>query len=190
MQKIGNSTFSLAKFSWKSRVRKQKGVDFEYLCEFFFSGNLCEDKNFCSKNPGNPGLNFTKKSLEIQPPLWGRVFCFWNSPLTITQINVISDMQSGYQSLIKLKALAIPKCNRDLVDYIPVFFLSGIISLIQGGSIKPLLKFGGRFYRIGIKLGTNLNRIIIYVILTILGENFIKNETCVAKIRIFVQNTQ
>ena len=62
--------------------------------------------------------------------------------------------------------------------------------IIQGGSIKPLLRFGGRFFRIGIKLGTYLNRLIIYVILSISGENSIANKACVAEIRIFPQNTQ
>ena len=41
-----------------------------------FSGNLCENKDFCPKKPRNPGFYFTspppkKKSLEIQPPLLG-----------------------------------------------------------------------------------------------------------------------
>ena len=61
---------------------------------------------------------------------------------------------------------------------------------VQGGSIKPLLRFGGRFFRIGIKLGTYLKGIIIYAILSILCENSMKNKACVAEIRIFVQNTR
>ena len=35
MQKVWNSTCYFAKFSWKSRVRKQRNLDFERLGDFF-----------------------------------------------------------------------------------------------------------------------------------------------------------
>ena len=57
--------------------------------------------------------------------------------------------------------------------------------IIQGGSIKPLLRFGGRFFRIGKRFENNLNMIVICVILSVYGENFITNSACVAKISIF-----
>ena len=68
------------------------------------------------------------------------------------------------------------------------YFLFYLIC-IQGGSIKPLLRSGGRFFRVGIRLETNSKRIIIYAILSVYGENSIKNKTCIGKIRIFVHIT-
>ena len=54
------------------------------------------------------------------------------------------------------------------------------MKLLQGGSIKPLLRFGGRYIRIAIRLENNLERIIIYAILSVYGEHFITNKACVA----------
>ena len=64
-----------------------------------------------------------------------------------------------------------------------------MVLYVQGGSIKPLLRFGGRFSRIGIRLENSLNRIIIYLILSVYCETLITNKACVAKIPIFVQIT-
>ena len=56
---------------------------------------------------------------------------------------------------------------------------------IQGGSIKPLLRFGGRFLRIGMRFENNLHMIVICIIVSVYGENFITNSACIAKISIF-----
>ena len=63
MQNVWNSTCYFAKVSWKSRVRKQKSVDFEHLCEFFleicvkiriFVKNLEIQDYILPKKAGNP----------------------------------------------------------------------------------------------------------------------------------------
>ena len=59
-----------------------------------------------------------------------------------------------------------------------------VIMTLQGGSIKPLLRFGGRFLK---RFEKNSKRIAIYVILTVYGENSITNSDCIAKIPIFAQ---
>ena len=46
-------------------------------------------------------------------------------------------------------------------------FLCAIIIDVQGGSIKPLLRFGGRFFRIGIRFENNSKLTVVYVILTV-----------------------
>ena len=62
----------------------EKSLEFRCMCNHFWK---CVWKyGFLFKNPGNPGQYFTKKSLEIQPPLWGRVFFFWNSPFGMKHI--------------------------------------------------------------------------------------------------------
>ena len=66
---------------------------------------------------------------------------------------------------------------------------TGDVRFIQGGSIKTLLRFGGKYFRIEIRFLKNKKIIIIYVIFSIHGDNFITNKACVAKIRIFVQMT-
>ena len=60
---------------------------------------------------------------------------------------------------------------------------------VQGGSIKPLLRFKGRFFHIGVRFEDNSNMILIYVILTVYGKNSITNSACVAKILIFSQTS-
>ena len=67
-----------------------------------------------------------------------------------------------------------------------------IIVHLQGGSIKPLLRPGGRFFRIGIRFENNLKMIVICVILSVglygkSTENFIINSAGIAKISIFAQ---
>ena len=57
--------------------------------------------------------------------------------------------------------------------------------VVQGGSIKPLLRFGGRVFRIGIRIENNLNMIVIGIILSVYSKNSITNSACVAKISIF-----
>ena len=57
--------------------------------------------------------------------------------------------------------------------------------IIQGGSIKPLLRFGGRLFRIEMRFENNSELMVIYIIVTVYGENFIINSACVAKISIF-----
>ena len=59
---------------------------------------------------------------------------------------------------------------------------------IQGGSIKPLLRFGGRFFRIGVRFEYNSKMMVMYVILTVYGKNSITNSAYVAKISIFPKN--
>ena len=56
---------------------------------------------------------------------------------------------------------------------------------IQGGSIKPLLRFGGSFFHIGMRFEKNLNKIVICVTLSVYCENVITNRACVARISIF-----
>ena len=58
-----------------------------------------------------------------------------------------------------------------------------IYSVVQ----KPLLGFGGRFFRIGIRFENISKMIVITVVLTIYGKNSIKDSDCVAKISIFTQ---
>ena len=60
------------------------------------------------------------------------------------------------------------------------------IILILGGSIKPLLRFGGRFFHIGLRFENKLNMIAICIILSVYGGTFITNSACVVKISIFV----
>ena len=57
--------------------------------------------------------------------------------------------------------------------------------ILQCGSIKPLLRFGGSFFRIGIKFKNNSKMIVIHLILTVYVENSITNSICVAQILIF-----
>ena len=38
---------------------------------------------------------------------------------------------------------------------------------IQGGSFKHLLRFGGTFFRIGIRLENNSKRIVVFIILSV-----------------------
>ena len=52
---------------------------------------------------------------------------------------------------------------------------------IQGGSIIPLLRFGGTFFRIGSRFKNNFNMIVICVILSVYGVNSITNSACVVK---------
>ena len=81
MQKVWNSTYSFTNFSWKSRVRKQKRLDFGCMCGFFMEIRV-KNKDFFKKKKTLEiqDLILPKKSLEIQPPLWGRAKFFWNSP--------------------------------------------------------------------------------------------------------------
>ena len=60
-----------------------------------------------------------------------------------------------------------------------------VVDMIQGGSIKPLLRFGGRLFRIGIRFENISKMIVIYVIFTVYGENSITNSACVAEISTF-----
>ena len=56
---------------------------------------------------------------------------------------------------------------------------------VQGGSINPLLRLGGNFFRIGIWFENKSKMIVTYVVLTVYGENLIANSACVAKITTF-----
>ena len=56
-------------------------------------------------------------------------------------------------------------------------------------SIKPLLRFGGNFFRSGIRFENNSKMVVIYVILIVYGENSITNSARVAKISIFAHAT-
>ena len=62
-----------------------------------------------------------------------------------------------------------------------------IIGSIQFGSIKPLLRFGGRFFSIGIRFENNSRMSVIYIILIVYGEKSITTSASVAKILIFLQ---
>ena len=68
-KKVWNSTCYFAKFSWKSRVRKQESVDFERLCEFLVE--FCVKIRISVQKTWKSSTIFYQKSLEIQPPLWG-----------------------------------------------------------------------------------------------------------------------
>ena len=72
MQKVWDSIcyFENEKFSWKSRVRKQKVWNLS-ACVILFPGNLCKNKDFCSKTLDIHNYILPQKSQEIQLPLWG-----------------------------------------------------------------------------------------------------------------------
>ena len=63
------------------------------------------------------------------------------------------------------------------------FGLGFISPLIQGGSIKPLLRFGGGFFRISIRFRYSLNMIVICVILSVYSENFITKMLALLRYR-------
>ena len=70
-----------AKFSWKFRVRKQKSVDFERLCDCFFQKSVLKE-GFLFKKLEIQDYILPKTSLEIKSHLFGEgAFFFSNSPM-------------------------------------------------------------------------------------------------------------